>query len=160
VGAALGVSIEVRNPGSAPFTFEEALHTYLDLGDVRVVTVRGLGGARYLDKVDGGARKQELAADVRITGETDRVYEDHGGACAVDDPALGRRITLDKTGSRTTVLWNPWIAKAARMPDFGDDEWPGMICVETANALGDRVTLAPGAAHVMSLRLAAGRLAG
>ena len=44
------------------------------------------------------------------------------------------------------------------MPDFGDEEWPGMVCVETANAMSDAVTLAPGATHVMTatLEVAAG----
>jgi glucose-6-phosphate 1-epimerase len=36
------------------------------------------------------------------------------------------------------------------MPDFGDDEWTGMVCVETANAGDDAVTLAPGASHAMT----------
>ena len=39
------------------------------------------------------------------------------------------------------------------MPDFGDDEWTGMVCVETANAGDDSVTLAPGASHVMTATL-------
>ena len=38
----------------------------------------------------------------------------------------------------------------AALPDFGDDEWPGMICVETANAADSAVTLAPGQTHRMS----------
>jgi glucose-6-phosphate 1-epimerase len=33
------------------------------------------------------------------------------------------------------------------MPDFGDDEWPAMVCVETANALDDAITLPPGGEH-------------
>jgi glucose-6-phosphate 1-epimerase len=48
------------------------------------------------------------------------------------------------------VVWNPWIAKAKAMPDFGDDEWTGMVCVETANAGADAVALAAGARHVMT----------
>jgi glucose-6-phosphate 1-epimerase len=36
------------------------------------------------------------------------------------------------------------------MPDFGDDEWTGMVCVETANVLDDAVSLAPGESHTMT----------
>ena len=61
-----------------------------------------------------------------------------------------RQISVTKQGSRTTVVWNPWIAKAQAMPDFGDDEWPEMLCIETANAADNAVTLAPGQSHVMS----------
>jgi glucose-6-phosphate 1-epimerase len=39
------------------------------------------------------------------------------------------------------------------MPDFGDEEWTGMLCVETANAMDGAVTLAPGASHVMTATL-------
>jgi len=54
---------------------------------------------------------------------------------------------VGKSGSATTVVWNPWVAKAKAMPDFGDDEWTGMLCVETANAMDGAVTLAPGLAR-------------
>ena len=36
------------------------------------------------------------------------------------------------------------------MPDFGDDEWPSMVCVETCNVGESAVTLAPGASHTMT----------
>ena len=36
------------------------------------------------------------------------------------------------------------------MPDFGDDEWPGMVCIETANIADNAVSLAPGASATMS----------
>ena len=68
---------------------------------------------------------------------------------------MRRRLVIAKTGSRTTVVWNPWVAKAKAMADFGDDEWPGMVCVETANALDDAVTLAPGEIHSTALTIEA-----
>ena len=70
-------------------------------------------------------------------------------ACVVDDPAGGRRLVVDKAGSGTTVVWNPWAAKARAMADLGDEEWLRMLCIETANAADDRVTLASGARHEM-----------
>jgi glucose-6-phosphate 1-epimerase len=156
VGPTLELALEVRNTGGAPFSYEEALHTYLDVGDVRRARVLGLAGARFIDKADGGARKVEGEA-VSFTAETDRLYLDTTARCLVEDPALGRRLVVDKEGSQSSVVWNPWIAKAARMPDFADEEWPGMVCVETANAGENRVTLGAGAAHVMTARLAAER---
>ena len=65
----------------------------------------------------------------------------------------GRRIIIEKSGSATMVVWNPWIAKSAAMPDFGDDEWPGMVCMETANAHDNAVHIAPGETHRMSARV-------
>src|SRR5262249_47060701 len=55
-GLALQISLEVENPSDAPFTFEEALHTYLAVGDVERASVTGLAGAAYVDKTDGMKR--------------------------------------------------------------------------------------------------------
>ena len=63
---------------------------------------------------------------------------------------LARRLVVDKTGSATTVVWNPWSTKAAGIADLEPDDWRRMVCVETANAADDAVTLASGARHVMT----------
>jgi glucose-6-phosphate 1-epimerase len=41
------------------------------------------------------------------------------------------------------------------MPDFGDDEWPQMVCVETCNVFDHAVTLNPGATHTITARITA-----
>jgi len=150
LGRDLSMAFTVTNPGDAPITFEAALHTYLAVGDVRQVSVAGLEGAAYLDKVDGARRKIQADALVTIGGETDRLYVDTEAAVTLTDPSLGRRIRVEKTGSRSSVVWNPWVAKSKAMPDFGDDEWPGMICLETANAADNAVTVPPHASHTMT----------
>jgi glucose-6-phosphate 1-epimerase len=154
IGATLEMMLEVENTSSAPFQFEEALHTYLAVSDVRTIAVMGFADTAYLDKVEGAQRKLQDAAPVRIVGETDRVYLNTRAACQFDDPGDGRRILVTKAGSDTTVLWNPWVAKAKTMADFGDDEWPGMVCIETANAADNALTLAPGAMHRMTAAIA------
>ena len=149
VGAALQMCLAVENKSAEPFPFEEALHTYLAVRDVRRITLTGLAGSEFIDKVDHFTRKRQDEAPIRITGETDRVYLHTRDACVLDDPTPGQRIVVEKDGSETTVVWNPWIAKAAAMADFGDDEWRRMLCIETANAGENTVTLAPGATHLM-----------
>ena len=152
-GASLDMQLEVENVSGAPFEFEEALHTYLAVADVREIGITGLEGADYLDKVDSLQRKPQGAEPIRITSETDRVYLETRTTCVLDDPRLARRITVEKSGSDTTVIWNPWIAKAKAMADFGDDEWPAMMCIETANAGENAVTLTPGGIHTMRAAL-------
>ncbi len=82
-----------------------------------------------------------------ISGEVDRVYLDSDGPCAIEDPLGRRRIEIAKSGSRSTVVWNPGPEKAQRMRDFGDQEYRETVCVETANAGEDIVTIAPGGEH-------------
>jgi glucose-6-phosphate 1-epimerase len=155
VGAALELTLSVENRSPSPFAFQEALHTYVQVGDVEAVGVRGLEETLYIDKAEGMARKREGNAPVRLRGLTDRVYLDTEGACIVDDPRLGRSIRIDKRGSRSTVLWNPGRDKAEAMADLGPDAWRSMLCVETANVAADAVHLGPGMRHDMSARLAA-----
>jgi glucose-6-phosphate 1-epimerase len=150
VGAALRLDLEVTNTGKDPVTFEEALHTYLEIADARQVVVSGLEGTSYLDKVSGGRRVPGEPGPIRLTGETDRVYLDTQAATTVEDPAGARRIVVGKESSDSTVVWNPWVEKAAAMADMADDEWTGMLCVETCNVGARAVTLAPGASHTMT----------
>jgi len=153
-GAELELALSVLNTGASPLTFSAALHTYLAVSDVRHIAIRGLEHTDYLDKVGGGTgRRREGGAPVSFTGEVDRVYLDTTATCVVDDPGWGRRIHVAKTGSRSTVLWNPWEHKAAAMADLGADAWPGFVCVETCNAADDAVTLAAGAAHTLAARI-------
>jgi glucose-6-phosphate 1-epimerase len=150
LGLTLSMALTVGNPGQVTLTFEEALHTYLAVGDVRQVGVTGLAGATYVDKTDDARRKTQAEDILAVTAETDRLYLDTEAEIVVTDPGMRRRLSVGKIGSRSSVVWNPWVAKSRKMPDFGDEEWPGMICVETANAADNAVTLAAGASHTMT----------
>lgn len=148
VGFGDELSLELLVSTEQPLVLEEAVHTYLAVGDIHRVTVEGLDGCQYVDKAPGGGANNVQQGPVQFTGETDRVY-DHDSTARVLDPAKGRAITLAKAGSANTVVWNPWVAKSAAMPDFGDDEWPSMMCLEAANALSHAVELPAGGTHTM-----------
>jgi glucose-6-phosphate 1-epimerase len=150
VGRSLALGLRVRNTGAEAFRFEEALHSYFAVGQIHRVSLTGLESTTYVDKTDGGARKTLGTEPLTFRGETDRVFPGVEGPITIHDPEWQRRIVVRRTGSRTAVVWNPWIAKAKAMPDFGDDEWTGMVCVEAANALGDALTLPPGAEHTIT----------
>ncbi len=146
IGSSLEMILEAENTSPAPFTYEDALHTYFTVADVLEVSVGGLPSVDYIDKVDGGKRKQQGTEPIRIEGETDRLYLNTTSTCTVDDPSLGRRIVVEKSGSHSTVVWNPWAGKGMSLTDLGE-EWPRMICIETVNAAENAITLAAGARH-------------
>ncbi len=146
VGAELKAELLTRNSGGASFQLGEAFHTYFHISDVADMAIRGLEGCAYLDKVDGFSRKIQQGAVV-IGSEVDRVYLDTGADCLIDDRGLKRRIRIAKRNSRSTVVWNPWTEKAEKMGDFGPQGHRGMVCVETANALDNVVTVTPDAEH-------------
>lgn len=145
VGTTLTVALITRNTGEQPFTITQALHTYFKIGDVHKVSVLGLENANYLDKVDGGIEKAQIGA-VAITDEVDRIYTNLNPdqPLVIADLALGRQIHITATGSKTAVVWNPWAKIAAAMADLADDDYLRMLCVETANAADEIVTVPAG----------------
>jgi glucose-6-phosphate 1-epimerase len=153
LGAELRLQLSVANQSDAPLHFEEALHTYLAVGDAQQITLIGLSDAEYIDKTDRFAHKHQKESPLILTGETDRPYLGTLMDIDVDDPILHRRISIGKSNSRTTVLWNPWSERCAKLADMEPTGWLTMVCVETANALTDAITLPPGGHHTMEARI-------
>lgn len=140
----LSLEMQVRNTGDVDFSFEVCLHSYFAVGDIHSVAVSGLRGANYLDKVDNFTQKAEHGDAIKIEGEVDRVYFNTHSTVEIRDPSRQRRIRIAKAGSASTVIWNPWVAKAQQMPDFGNDEYQRMLCVESGNVGPNKVNLGPG----------------
>ena len=152
IGEHLEVTLQTTNCGSDPLPLSQALHSYFQVGDVRKVSLHGLDGRDYLDKVSGFDRKTQHGT-VRIAGEVDRIYLDTDGRCEIRDLQLRRRIRLTAHNSRSTVVWNPGPEKARQMGDLGADGYLRMLCVETANAASDARILMPGEVQRMALRV-------
>jgi len=81
--------------------------------------------------------------------EVDRSYHT-AHPIALHDSARQRILTITGTGSHSAILWNPWIAKAKALTDLPDEDYQRFVCVETANAHGDSITLQPGGTHLLS----------
>lgn len=153
VGNDLEMTLDVVNRSDTPFTFDEALHTYLTVSDVQHICITGLENTEYYDKVDGFARKRQADSPVRLAGETDRLFIDTDANCRILDAA---RIDIEvaKSGSHSTVVWNPWEEKAEALADLSGGQWSGFVCVETVNAADNAIALEPGASHSMTAIIA------
>ena len=157
VGARLTLALEVSSTGTGPLRFEEALHTYLAVRDVREATVLGLDDRDRLDRLSGHRTRTPAGAPLRVVAETDHLYGGPGTVTVLDWE--GRRsVRVASHGSGNTVVWNPWADRAATLPDLGDDEWPHLLCVETCNVADAAVLLPPGATHTMIATLEVGPL--
>ena len=146
LGDALTLTFNVKNTEGVAFEFELALHTYLRVNDVRGVLLSGFDGCEYVDQLIDNAHKRQEGEPV-VTSEIDRIYQGHTSDVTVVDG--DRRIVVGKSGGASTVLWNPHVAKAKRLGDFGDDEWPQMLCVESAAIRPNAFQLAAGASHAL-----------
>jgi len=155
----LHVSLLSYNAGTEDVTFSQALHSYFAVSDVRQVHVQGLDGSRYLDTLKNWEDEHQQDGDLHFTAETDRVYLDTPHHLSIVDPGWQRRIQIMTSGSKSAVLWNPWVDKTKTFNDMAEDGWQHMVCVETANVLSDVVTLAPDAMHTLSVSIWAEPLA-
>lgn len=138
----LQMQIANRSPDQE-FGFELCFHTYFAVGDIRAISISGLRGLSYVDKVDNITQKREAEEKLVISQEVDRVYFDAPRPVEIIDSALERRILIEKEGALSTVVWNPWALKAQQMPDLGNEEYKQMVCVESGNVGKNRVVLGP-----------------
>lgn len=149
VGSNLSMTLQTTNTDDKDLNITQALHTYLAIKDIHNVQVVGLESHPYADKV-AGVDTHAPNGPIHFTGEFDSVFCDTQATCMVIDPDMGREISVAKSSSDSTIVWNPWIKKSAYLPDMADDEWPNMVCVETANVGQNVVTIAPGNKHEMT----------
>ena len=148
--------VVTNNSKTEEFVFENCLHTYFEISDIKAVSISGLKGARYLDKVANFAEKTETDDAIHITSETDRIYLNTPGAVEISDSRLRRKIRVEKQASLSTVVWNPWSAKAQQMPDFGNEEYERMVCVESGNVASNQIRLPPGERSRLTVKLTSG----
>jgi D-hexose-6-phosphate mutarotase len=154
IAESLSMELLITNTSAdAPFHFEACFHSYFFVGDISEIAISGLKGTTYLDKTDHFVSKQESADLIRINSEVDRVYQDTTGPVDILDHKLRRKIRIEKSGSASTVVWNPWIAKSQQMPDFGNEEYKQMVCVESGNVGKNRIALSPGKTAVLKVTL-------
>jgi len=81
---------------------------------------------------------------ITVREEIDRVYFPTTAVCVLEDRGLGRRIVIEKSGSQSTVVWNPWEAKTRCMRGFEAGDYRNFFCVETTNTRDDFVLLPSG----------------
>ncbi len=122
----LMVTLAVDNVGPEPFVFTSALHTYLLVDDIELVTIDGF-------------RESPLFFD----GEVDRVLVASPAPAMVRSEGLTQFVCA-QTGFLDSVVWNIGEAKAAGLSDLGVGQWRNYVCVEAA-VVERPVSLDPGA---------------
>ncbi|KAI8438891.1 hypothetical protein MSG28_011224 [Choristoneura fumiferana] len=169
----LHFNIGVYNPSKElTFSCQLLLHTYFKVPDVRRCQITGMHGCMFIDKTREGAVYQETREVVTINEWTDRVYQNTMQEHIITNVVSGRKMRIQKynfpdTGLKiraarsgslsrdpafdnpASVIWNPWAEYAKEIPDFGDDEFPNMVCVE-AGRVAAPIVLLPGTAFEAS----------
>jgi D-hexose-6-phosphate mutarotase len=153
-GAELSIDVSVLNCRDVPQSFEIALHTYFQIKSIDDVEILGLESVPFVDQL----KNKTLAGDnlaIRFTEETDRIYQGVVDQITLREQKQNSQISIAPRGSKSTIVWNPWIEKSKRMADFGDDEYLRMCCIESANVRANRIELAPGQSHTTGVTIRA-----
>ncbi len=157
VAESLTLELAVGYTGRQDATFETCLHTYFQISGIDAISITGLAGTHYQDKV-AGTTETETTAAIRIRNEVDRVYFNTSATTEIEDPGFRRKIRIAKSGSNSTIVWNPWIEKSKRMSDFGDEEYSQMVCVESGNVAQNQITLSSGGHAIMKIEISSSNL--
>lgn len=128
----LDMELAVLNSGREPWSCTAALHTYLQVPDVREARLCGLKRLRYRDAV-AGTEQVDHADAVQVASELDRIYFDAAAPLSLNlGPTQPVPWRISQTGFADVVVWNPGPTKAASLHDMPDDDWMRMLCVEAA----------------------------
>jgi len=150
IGKKLTISLTTQNLDTKDMLITQALHTYLQVTDISQTTLSGLDHVKYVDSLDYHFIKESLTP-LKITKEIDRIYIKNSSTLELHTPQ--KTIVIEKSGSNSDVIWNPWIEKSHTMKDLADDEYKNFLCIEAANALKDEQIIKPNASHTISQTL-------
>jgi glucose-6-phosphate 1-epimerase len=146
VGESLQMTLTTENLSQQPFTITQALHTYLNVSDIHDIEIVGLDNMQYLDKLTDFS-EQSQQGDISVEGEIDRVYLEPPAIVTLSDTPFGRDIVMTSTGNKTLVVWNPGPETVRQLSDIDAAAYKDFICIETANAVVDKVLIESGQQH-------------
>jgi glucose-6-phosphate 1-epimerase len=149
VGKTLSVTLKVTNTSQETLEYTSALHSYFSLSAIENISIEGLQDTKYIDQLAPGDYIQESAV-LEIEKAETRHYQDTEATCVINDPVYRRRISIAKSGSKTTTVWNPGEEFCKKIDDLHDDAFHTFVCVETVNAFDDVIKLSPGDTHETS----------
>lgn len=144
------IALTTTNHSKQKVDFSQALHTYLPTADIEKTIISGLDKATYTDALDDWQIKTQHGK-VTFSEGVDRIYH-ASPRLFIDKPGVSLPY-LESKGSNSTVVWNPWHTKAHEISQFGAEDYKKMLCVETANAHLDSITLMPGESHQLSVEI-------
>jgi D-hexose-6-phosphate mutarotase len=154
VGPTLDLELSTTNTGDTPFSYTDALHTYLHVSDVRQTQVSGLEGAAFVHSTRGFRGVQ--TGPFAFGDEVNNIFVPNRGPVSVFDPVTRRTLNITKSGSLATVVWNPGEASGGAMKDVRA-HWGEFVCVEAATCADARIVLLPGSSHTTSQGIEIGR---
>lgn len=141
----LEYTLETINNGDEVFEFSEALHAYFNIGSLDDTEIKGLENHQYKSSLDDKIYTQK--ENLKIKSEFDSAFINHKDPIEIIDKKLNRTISINKTNSNTTIVWNP----NKDYPEMSPNQHKNFVCIEPANQDASFVQLKPNEKHRISM---------
>ena len=141
----LEVSLTTSNTGKDSFSLTQALHSYVRVDEISRVSLKGLVGCGYYNKVDDTYDNRQ-EKDLLFQSEVDRVYSNVTEVLTFQEDK--QQVRVETKGSETVVVWNPGAKLLEKMPDLSS--YKTMLCIESANTLDDALIIHPKQSHTLT----------
>jgi glucose-6-phosphate 1-epimerase len=160
VGTSITVSLKVTNKSIKAYTYSNALHSYFLISNIQKISVAGLAQTAYYNGFEKIKHIQAQQLLQFTQQEENRRYIHHTNTCTIIDSLLNRKITIQKSGSKVTVVWNPGTTNAATIKDINPNGHINFVCIEPTNAYNevDLITLLPNQSHTISTTISIQKL--
>ena len=151
INDSLEIVLTTKNLSQESFTITQALHTYFNIRDIDDIEIVGLGKLQYLDKLTDFSEKPQQG-HVQVAGEIDRVYLTPPPTVNLTKTGFARDIVITSAGTETLVVWNPGKEITSLLSDVDATAYKNFICIETANAVVDKVLIDAGGHYSISAK--------
>lgn len=134
-------------------SFSAAQHSYFAVSDYETVAVTGLEECPFTEYA--GDAVPHCEDPLIPIGSIDRIYHPVPDEVeiTIHDPAWNRSIRILRSGSNSSVVWNPGSTLAAGMGDLGEGNERGFLCVESTVVPAEGMSLRYGDTHSLTTRI-------
>jgi glucose-6-phosphate 1-epimerase len=139
--------MKVVNTHTSTFSFQSAVHSYYKVPHIKDAKIQGLEGETLIDFLENRSQSTESRTDVTIERATDRVYQNTSNTLHLISANDSRIISVEKSGYRDTVVWNPWQEGNASIADLAEGDFLNFVCIESGNVV-EPIQLDPGKEHL------------
>lgn len=145
IGKTLTMELITANLDEKEFELTEALHTYFPVSNIADVKIKGLMDKPYFDALTSKECVQK--GEITFDSEFDVVFQEVDSEIVLEDAI--KEVHIKNEGSKSVIVWNPWIEKCSRMSGMNPEAYREFVCIESANARDDKKILKSNGKHTL-----------
>jgi len=154
----LRIELTTRNTGSRRILLEHCFHSYFRVGDVTRTVLKGLEGTERIDNLSPQPVPVPMTHPLTTNGPASQNFRPFPARLRIEDPVLGRCITLSSQAASHLVLWNSGPVREQDGRTTGEHEWRTQLALEPLRGLDKAVNLGPGQTASLDMEISVSEL--